>query len=61
MDDILTNLEQKRGIGNTLDVKFSILGKVMNKHSDSWYFISNFGLPNKLHTNGPNRQKFDFT
>lgn len=47
-------------MNDTLKPKFGFLRKVMNKHSSSWYFISNFDLPNKLYTNGPNRQKSDF-
>ena len=45
---------------NTLDAKIGILGKVMNRHSLCWLFLSNFGLQNKLYANGPNRQESDF-
>ena len=33
----------------------------MNTLLFSCYFISNFGLSNKLYANGPNRQKSDIS
>ena len=43
-----TKIAQKPHIRNTLRAKFGILWKVMNTTSHSWYFLSNFVLPNKL-------------